>query len=59
MIFVELDVEDFPLPHTDAGVAPLVALVAIMTAQEAELAFIVDTDLVDGKKAETGTMEAG
>ena len=47
LIGIELDVENFPLTHTDAGMTTLVGLVAIMTAEIVHGAVRGDGDLID------------
>ena len=47
LILVEFDVEQLPLADGNAGVAALVVLVAVVAADVAEPAVIVDGDLVD------------
>ena len=53
LIFVEFDVENLPLVNTDAGVATLVRLVAVMAAEILHSAIISDRNFIYGKKAET------
>ena len=47
LIGIELDVENFPLTHADAGMTTLVGLVAIMTAEIVYGAVRGDGDLID------------
>ena len=55
LVFVELNMQNLPVTHADAGVAALVALVAIVTAKVLHLTLMVDSNFIDRKKAETGT----
>ena len=55
LVFVELNMQNLPVTHADAGVAALVALVAIVTAKVLHLTLMVDSNFIDRKKAEAGT----
>ena len=57
LIFVELNMQDFPVIYTDAGMAALMALVAIVTAKVLHLPLLVDSDFIDGQDSETGAIE--
>ena len=50
-IFIEPDVKQFPVTYADAGVASLVALVAIVATQVFQFAFAVNLHFVDGEQA--------
>jgi hypothetical protein len=52
LIFVELDVEDFPFANTDAGMTALVGLVAVMAAEVLHGASSIDSNFIDGKETE-------
>ena len=56
-VFVELNVQNLPITHADAGVAALMTLVAIMTTKELHLPLMVDSDFINRKKPKTGTCE--
>ena len=47
LIGIELDVENFPLTHADAGMTTLVGLVTIMTAEIVHGAIRGNRDLID------------
>ena len=47
LIGIELDVENFPLTHADAGMTTLVGLVTIMAAEVVHGAVRGDGDLID------------
>ncbi len=49
--------EDFPLADTDAGMATLMSLVAIMTTEVLHSASRVDFDFINGKKTKTFAIE--
>ena len=51
--FVELDVQNLPLTHADAGMAALMTLVAVMTTKELHLPLMVDADFINRKEAKT------
>ena len=55
--FVELDVQNHPLTHADAGMPALMALVAIVTAKEVHLPLMVDRDFINRKEAQAGSIE--
>lgn len=55
--FVELDVQDLPLTHADAGMPALMTLVAIVTAKEVHLPLMVNSDFINRKEAQAGSME--
>ena len=56
-VFVELNVQNLPITHADAGVAALMTLVAIMTSKKLHLSLLVDGDFIDRKEAEAGAFE--
>ena len=58
LVVVELDVEQFPLPNLDAGVAALMRLVAVLAAEVVHHAVISYGDFIDGKQTETFAFEA-
>ena len=47
--------QNYPITYTDAGMAALMALVAIVTAKVLHLTLMVDSNFIDRKKAEAGT----
>ena len=49
--------QQFPLANTDAGVATLVSLIAVMAAEVLHVAIIGYCDFIDGKKAKALTIE--
>ena len=49
--------EDFPFTNADAGVAALVGLVTVMTAEVLYRAVVGYCDFIDGKEAETFAIE--
>ena len=55
LVFVELNMQNLPVTHADAGVAALVALVAIVTAKVLHLPLLVDSYFINREKAETRT----
>lgn len=50
--------QNLPVTYADAGVAALMALVTIMTAKILHLTLSVNGHFVDGKEAETRTLES-
>ena len=50
-IFIEPDVKQFPVTYADAGVASLMALVAIVATQVFQFAFAVSLHFIDGEQA--------
>ena len=57
LIFVKFDVEQFPFADANAGVAALMGLVAIVTAQILHRAARVDFHFINGKEAEPISLE--
>ena len=59
LVFVELDVEDFPVADADASVTALVVLVAVVAAEVAQLSVVGDGDFVNEADAEARAFEEG
>ena len=49
--------QDLPVTYADAGMAALMALVAIVTAEVLHLPLMVDSHFIDGKETETFPIE--
>ena len=47
--------QNLPVTYADTGMAALMALVAIVTAEVLHLPLLVDSDFIDGKEAEART----
>ena len=56
-IFVELNMQNFPVTDADAGVTALMTLVAIVTTKEKHLSLMVDSDFINRKKTKAGARE--
>ena len=56
-IFVELNMQNFPVTDADAGVTALMTLIAIVTTKEKHLSLLVDSDFINRKKAKAGARE--
>ena len=49
--------QNLPIVNADAGMAPLMTLVAVMTAKELYLPLMVDSDFINGKETKTFSIE--